>query len=808
MRPPRYSLAPAALATLLAFAAAPAHAQSAPAALQVSLSAMPLAQALNELARQANLQMSFPADQVAGRTAPAVAGRMSVQQALQRLLAGSGLRAEVSGNTIIVSPAGPASAVSNLPTVNVVGDADPVAARVNPPTTVGSKSPLTQREIPQTVSVVTQEQIQAQNMRSVDDALRGAPGVTIEVNQPGFTSYYSRGFPISSTQLDGVPTGIVTSGISGPSDGLAMYDRVEVLYGPAGLLNGFGGDGGVINLVRKRAPDRFTGSVQTSVGNYANSDLQADIGGPLNDAGTLRGRLVADEQYQHLMQESTWQRNRQYYGTLEADLTPTTLARVGFSYTSEYGKPMYGFPVYTNYTVPDIPRSRYLGPDWNRFSSERTNAFAQLEQKLGDGWTAKLSYNYMHTQTGVKSGAIITADPATGLSNRYSLNTDDGNTQNAVDLYVDGPFRLLGRTHHLTLGANYLRIKDISNQYLINPDSGLDFEGDITAPFYDNASYSSDWGGGPENDIRNVSTQYGVYGNMRISLADPLTFVASGRVTWWKNDSIPDSDPYKNFFGNTAIRDKLPAKFSPMLGLIYDVDEHHSLYGSYSSIYLPQAGYEEYSGHVIDPIEGYQYEIGEKSEFLDGKVNTNVALFRIREKNRAMSDPLHPGFNVAQGKAQSQGIELRANGQLTSNLVVGGGYTYTNFRNYDDSFTSHQSFSVITPKHLFKLWANYRLPGDLNKWTVGGAAYVSSKVTYTDTTGFQSNYTSSGGSYKAGGYATFDAHASYRVNRYLTATLSVANLFDRKYVTSLTTGGLGNYYGNPRTVLLTLKANF
>lgn len=784
-------------------------AQATPARKAYAVPAGSIGAALSEFASQAGVTVQIDSRLVEGLSTKGIHGNFTVYEGFTTLLEGTKFEiAESSPGVFLVrARAGSSTAAGEgvLPAVKVRSTTDAQVEQTNPPTTIGSKIPLTQREMPQTISVITQEQIQDQDMRTVDDAMRYAPGVITEVNQPGFTSYYSRGFPISSTQFDGVPTGIVTSGISGPTDNLAMYDRVEVLYGPAGLLNGFGGDGGVINLVRKRAPDTFMASIQASAGSYANSDVQADIGGPLNQTGTLRGRVVADEQYQHLMQDGTWQRNQQFYGTLEADLTPTTLLRFGASYTDNDGKPMYGFPNYTNYTLPDISRSAYLGPDWNSFSSQRTTAFAQIEQKLGDGWTAKLSYNYLRTTTDVLTGAIITADPTTGLSNRYSINTNDYNTQNAVDVYAAGPFQLFGRTHQLTIGANYLHINDLTNQFLINPDTGLDFEGDITAPLFDNTAYSNAFAGGPQNDIANVSTQYGIYGNARFSLADPLTLVVSGRVTWWNNDSTPSANPNDNYFGNVVLNDRLPAKFSPMAGLLYDIGQHQTVYASYSSIYLPQPGDETFSGHVINPIQGDQYEIGEKGDYFDGILSTTVALFHIREENRAMADLMHPGFDIAQGEAQSQGVELRANGRITPDWIVGAGYTYTDWRNDDDSFTSHQSFSVVTPKHLFKLWTSYKLPGGYNRWTIGGSVYATSKVFYTDSTGFLSGYTLPGGTITAGGYASFDARVAYQYDKHLSAALSVTNLFDRKYITSLTTGGLGNYYGNPRQVMLTLR---
>lgn len=810
----RPRLAPLALAAHLALAATftlgvatHAHAQSATKTVDYDIPGGPLADGLNRFAQQSGVSIVLDANRLRGLRTPGLKGRYDIDAGFDTLLRGSGFVADKTASGYVLRQVPVIASAADgamLPATNVNATNDR-AESLNPPTTVGSKSALTQREIPQTISVISQQQIQEQSMRTVDDAMRYAPGVTTEINQPGFSSYYSRGFPISTTQFDGVPTGVVTSGISGPTDNLAMYDRVEVLYGPAGLLNGFGGDGGILNLVRKRAPDQFEASVQASAGNYSNGDLQADIGGPLNEAGTLRGRIVADEQYQHLMQDTTWQRNQQFYGTLEADITPTTQVRIGASYSDTYGRPMYGFPSYTNYSLPDLSRSTYLGPSWNWFESQRETVFGQIEQKLANDWTVKLSYNYMHTTTDVLSGSIANADAATGLANMYSLNTDDYNTQHAIDVYATGPFQLLGRKHQLTIGANYLHSTDLTNQYLINPSSGLDFEGDINASLYDNSAYSNAFAGGPQNDVTTISNQYGIYGNVRFSLADPLTLVLSGRVTWWNSESVPSADPNNNYFGNVATYDRLPAKFSPMLGLVYDFLPHHTLYASYSSIYQPQAGDEMFGGGVIKPIEGAQYEVGEKSDWLDGRMSTSVALFHIKESNRAMSDPLHTGYYIAEGQATSQGVEFRFNGKLTADWSVNAGYTYVDWHNDDTSFTAHQSFAVVTPKHLFKLWTSYRLPGEYHRWTVSGGMYLTSSVFYRDTSGYLSNYTAAGGTLNAGGYATFDARVAYQFDKHWSAAFAVSNLFDRKYITSLTTGGLGNYYGNPRQFLLTLR---
>jgi len=702
------------------------------------------------------------------------------------------------------SKAAPAQAVGStsatpgteLPPVNVSANRDASDA-VNPPITVGSKIPLAQREIPQSVSVVTQQQIQAQNSTTIDDALKYVPGVTVELLGPNSTAYYARGFPITTFQLDGVPTALSSGNSSMTPDDLAMYDRVEVLRGPAGLFNGFGGDGGTINLVRKRAPSTFQASAEVSVGTYADHREQVDIGGPLNAAGTLRGRLVAMQHDQHLMQDGSWQRDQQVYGTLEADLTSTTTARIGMSYSKQFGHEMYGLPYYSNYSILNISRSDYIGAPWDYVDSERTNAFAEVEQKLAGGWTAKIAYN--HTQLNMRSLYGIAGspvDPDTNVGNPYSNSFMDSNQQDAVDLYASGPFKLFGRTHQLTIGANYLHQTDHSTEYFINPDSGLDIWGDYYANVLTAQSlYSNDFAGGPQNDYRTSTNQYGIYGNARFSILDPLTLVVGGRVTWWNNTLTPNADPYLNEFGETYSHSSEGPKFTPFVGLVYDINDTYSAYASYTSIYKPQTSFYTYTGNMIKPVTGNQYEIGLKGEYFGGKLNTSIALFQIDEDNRAFSDPGHPGFFLAQGDARSRGVETEASGEVLPGWTVSGGYTYTMVSSLDKSVNQGSPFSMTTPKHLFKLWTNYQLPGKLHDWNVGGALYVQSSTYYSDGVG----------NVVAPGYATVDATIGYQITKNVSAALSVTNLFDRKYIATVAGAG-GNYYGNPAKVLFTLRA--
>ncbi len=161
-----------------------------------------------------------------------------------------------------------------------------------------------------------------------------------------------------------------------------------------------------------------------------------------------------------------------------------------------------------------------------------------------------------------------------------------------------------------------------------------------------------------------------------------------------------------------------------------------------------------------------------------------------------MSDPRFPneGDYVAAGKARSKGIELKATGNITPDWTVLAGYAYSDAY-YMDSSTNPDglSFSRTKPKHLFKLWTNYRLPGKLDKFSIGGGAFISSGISASDGIG----------TVRQGGYATVDMRLGYQISKQLSASLNVTNLFDRKYYDSVVTTGF--MWGTGRQVLLNLR---
>ncbi|MFT4193209.1 TonB-dependent receptor plug domain-containing protein, partial [Ottowia sp.] len=268
--PRRRAVARAALAMGLALQVGAAAAQ----AHRFDIPAQPLAPALAALARQAGLQVVFAPELAEGRQAPAVQGTREVADALRTLLAGSGLQGRVQGRTLVVERApAPAPALSGqegtLPEVKVMAQADRSG------TTEGTGSfttrtmssathlPLTLRETPQSVTVLTSARIEADNLVDLVDIAAAVPGLSLQSSEVR-PVLESRGYIIESVTQDGIATPY--DWYFGDSLGnLAMQDRVEVVRGATGLMQGAGNPSGAINMVRKRPTHTWQFKASTSV---------------------------------------------------------------------------------------------------------------------------------------------------------------------------------------------------------------------------------------------------------------------------------------------------------------------------------------------------------------------------------------------------------------------------------------------------------------------------------------------------------------------------------------------------------------
>ncbi|WP_159916312.1 TonB-dependent receptor [Pantoea sp. 18069] len=801
-----------AIAVLLATSAMPgAFAQTSPSASPVqrtyAIEPGPLDEALLRLSTAAGMGLSFEPSLVDDLRSPGLRGSYGNEEALRRVLQGSGLEAQQRGDGLFVlrkssaaregSAGAPAGSAVTMAAVTVSAQAERSA------TTEGSdslavravsinKGTQSLKDIPQSISVVTRKQLDEQAITDLRVAISNVTGMVGAQGVGQGMVLFARGFEINDWQYDGVaiPRNTYALGNWG-TEGMVFYDRVEVLRGASGLLQGTGSPGGAVNLVRKRGQSEKTVSVTARAGSWDRYGLQLDAGGPLNDEGTLRARLVVDEARGHSFIDYVNDRTRSLYAALDYDIGPDTTVGVGVSHSDSQSRPMiYGVPLRADGSDVGLPRSTYTGAWWNRSSIEQTMLYADLDHRFNADWKLKLAavrLSEKNTSSHQRMHGNVAAD-GSGMTYANWI-TDFDSEKVGLDAYVNGRFQALGLRHETTVGASYSKYTSDDMFARTFTAGGNLFAIDHNRPQPTVASLLAD--GGRQYLAGYDVQQKGVYASLRTRLTEQLTAIAGARASWY--DAIYNDKQASTRTVTTASRE-----ITPYAGLVYALTPQWSAYGSYTGVFVPQSE-RTAAGNVLEPIIGKNYELGIKGELADGRVNTSLAVFRYDHNKRAVND-LEAGFacdgwycSRNSGKVRSQGMEAEVSGEVLRNLQVMAGYTYNTTEFLSDPEEQGKAFSTITPKHMLRAWASYRLPGEWNRLTVAGGVN-----TQSHTLGYDR-------SFKLAGFTVGNLRLSYQATREVNVAVNVNNVFDKRYVLPGYVGYTGSTYGEPRNVMLTLK---
>lgn len=773
--------------------AAPLQAQAAAQAqvYRFEIPAQSLDSALAAFSAVTRVQVLVPGEFTQGLRSSGLKGSYPQDQALARLLQGTGLSASVIDADSVTLERQRAAGDTSMQLGAVKIDSSALGA-----TTEGSGSYTTGaltigkgeqklKDIPQSVSVVTRQRLNDQNMNSLQDAMRQVTGATIKSYNSGsnLNDVYMRGFLVDQVQVDGVSQ-LTGQGDMATSFDLAMFDRVEVLRGPSGLYQGAGEPGGTINLVRKRALGTFGLSGELSAGSWDRYHSTVDITGPLNSDGSLRGRFVTAYENNQSFVDHAQNERPMVYGRLEYDLTPATTLSLGGAYQRNNSTPAFGLPAYADGKLLDVSRSSFVDAKWNELDERVWEGFFEVDHALDDGGQFKTSLTYRDAETPTRNftwtdGAV---DRATGASSAVAYAYYTHIKTLGLDSFVTLPVEAFGRSHELTVGAEYQHLdKDFTYGGQEYFDINVYDPGSINIPKRNYEMVNGNW-------VK--SQQYGVYGRTKISATDWLDVILGSRVTWFESEGRNANAFFDNF---TNTETNIDRKVIPYAALVAKLTPELSAYASYTSVFKPQTDVDA-SGKPIDPREGEQYELGLKREFLDGRLNGSVALFRIYDENRAQAVERSTYFE-AQGRVRSQGWETELTGNLTDNWSISTGYAFTMLKSMNEE--NYQGIS-ITPKHNFNLWTRYEFKdGPLDGFSVGGGVRAVSQTYYKRDVDFVQ-----------GGYSVATAQLGYRFNKHLSSTLTANNLFDRKYYERVDSAWGSNFYGEPRNLTLTLRASY
>jgi len=792
------------------------HAQTASAVQTFNIPPGPLGEVLTRYASAAGVAITFSAALTEGLQSPGVNGAYTVAQGFAQLLSGSGLVVRQTGPAryALVQTAEPQSredvaGATVLDAVEVFGQR-PAASEGSQSyaaqaTTIGRRT-QTLREIPQSVSVMTRQRLDDQNLTSLEQALQHTPGITVNAAAAGMLyDFYARGFPIQNVSFDSVQMLAGWGGFDIQPD-TATVDRLEVLRGADGLYSGAGQPGGTVNIVRKRPLAQALTAANLSLGSWQNKRAELDVSRPLNAAGSVRARAVLAWQHKDFFFHAPHADKHVAYGVLEADLGPRTTAGFGLNYQRADSPMDTGHPRAVDGSDLGLPRRRSFTSRWNFYNFETAQVFADLDHAFNDVWSLRVNASFLK-ETSVFKDAYIRGsyDPATqsGLS-IYGNAGRSESRQHGLDVFLDGQFHLFSRSHGISIGANHIErdSPSFTKEGWDFPELGtpvpLAFDPDqIAEPAMPHMRKSG-------ND---TTRQSGIYGVARWSLNDDLTLITGARATWYEYES-------RNLDAGTLNnRYRQNGEITPYAGVVWDFHPNTSFYASYTDIFRVQSNLYQASGTPLDPAVGSNIEIGLKASSDDERFNGSLAVFRIDESNRSQTDPdwqtACPGnpsggaCYLNAGKVRSQGIEAEVNGELVRGWHWFAGYTwnttkYLRDRAADGSASANQgrTFRSIAPKHMLRLYTRYTLPGAWNRWALSAGVNVQSATT-----------TGAGIVARQPGYAVWNAGIGYTVNPRVALHLSVNNLFDKVYYRRINTRE-GNMYGEPRSVMLSARMNF
>ncbi|MEP6906910.1 MAG: TonB-dependent siderophore receptor [Pseudoxanthomonas sp.] len=647
------------------------------------------------------------------------------------------------------------------------------------------------KETPQSISVVSQEQMEQFGADSLDDALRLATGIQVEQTSTNQTQYLSRGFEIKNTQIDGVGLpngwGVVTNAMD--SFG---FEKLEVIRGANGLLTGVGNAAGTINYVRKRPTNEAQGQVGITFGSDNRRRVEADYSTPFNEDGTWAARVVlAREESDSYLRD--FESDRTYlYGVVDGQVGENGTLAFGYSWQkADTSGNMWGALSFidTNGNQLEWEHSASTTQDWTYWNSTTHAGFVEYTHRLSDNWQAKASYNYRvydHESQLFMGYSLFGMDPATGEGlYGWAYKSPYETTAHIGDVTLNGHFELFGRDQEAMFGVSTARSEG-TDWYNPTDTTGPQFGALPGFPYTGDAIAEPVWGDRAVYTTLNQRLTR-VFGATRLAFTDRFKTILGFNWAEYQRDSVD------NTLATSDITDR---NFAPYAGVTFDFTDRITGYANYSYIYQPQDAV-DYDRAYIDPSKGTNYEIGVKAEWLDQRLLTTLAWFSAKQDGLAT----YVGTRFLDGYAygysrpvdiDSKGLEFEATGKLSDNTSLLFGYTHLKMDGEDGSDTYRW-----VPRNTANLLLSTRLASFPALSFGAGGRWQSEVSNFED-------YVASA-PVRQNSYTLLNAFVAWDITPDVTLRANVSNFTDKKYIQSLYSV---SYYGPPRQYALSLNWRF
>lgn len=701
---------------------------------------------------------------------------------------------------ILVSQQSFADDTQQLPTITVTAESEQnelsserSKAYIIQNSSTASKLNIPLKETPQTVNVLTRQQLDDFALDNTRDVLRNTPGIIVSNQETERTSYLARGFKISNVLVDGV--GIPLEGYNYNNDNpdSFLFDRVEVVKGANALNNGIGDPGATINMIRKRPTSDLQTAFNASYGSWNTQRYEVDVSSPLTQDGKVRGRVFGYQQTGDSYLDRYELEKNGIGAVVEADITDTTLLTAGYTETNHKPNGVnWGSNPLINTEGEQLSYSRNYNysPSWAHWDSNIKSYFAELEQKLGGDWTAKLTYDEKRTQRDSKLLFLSGKPGANGTSGIFlypGMYIDDNKEQQA-SLSFSGTYPLWGQRHEASLG--YVWAKNRLDE--------LGYAGSFVNPLTtDLASFTPEE---PSWDMSKTSGEMHIrqknqslYAATRLHLNDDLKLLLGANYV--------QAESSGSSYGKDTVYDE--DKVLPYAGLTYNFSPEYTGYLSYTSIFRPQTTKAD-DGSINKPIEGESYEVGVKGSWLDDKLTATMAVFRTEQSNYPLRDSDGiPTLRTTQvSDLRSQGYEFGLAGQLTDHFNLSFGYTQFSLKDLINGGDAR----TFNPTQSFNLLTTYQVP-QLPKLKLGLGVQWQDQ-TYLDVPEATANgvITQKAGIIEQDAYALVNLMASYELNEHMTLQANGNNLTNEKYLFNFP--NQQGFYGAPANYSVAVKFKY
>ncbi|WP_310888985.1 TonB-dependent siderophore receptor [Gluconacetobacter dulcium] len=800
--------------------------QGAQAVRSFSIPAQSLDDGLARFGQQSGWQVSVDGNLAKSLTTHGVRGTMTSARALDAILSGTGLTYTITGGrTVVLTKAAASMTLGPVRVGGTVARQDPTGPGVGyvaENTMAGTKTDTPLTEIPNSIYVVTKQQMIDQQPQNVMEALRYTPGVFSEsfgtfnggdsMNGGGIMQ---RGFS-ASQYVDGL---LSTSYVANET---TFLERIEAVNGPASVMYGQNAPGGLVTMSLKKPTATPLHQATLGFGNWDRFQATVDVSDRIGRSGNVRYRIAAigntqgeQADFQHyrrvaVLPSITWDIDARTSLTLigSYSYTPANGANAGAQYTPNG-------TLIVNEKYPRIPRHTFAG--LTNFSEDNAND-AMFEYQFMHAFSKYITFNQVlrweksvqKDKDAFSGGGILTPDPRL----QYYLPEIRNYSSNGVsfDTRLHGTFNT-GPIHHTwVVGSDFRHYNNPQNNTIACSLLNCSF-----ATYYINLYHpqsvhydpcmSTDPSSGCHVTGYNGAWTYfqeGVYFQDQMKWKH-LSVVLGGREDWFSQSSHTYDFSARTTRGASASQNA----FTWRAGIVYQFDFGLAPYFSYSKSFKPQ-GATDFYGKLFQPLTGNQIEAGLKYKVPEKDILLTAAAYRIDEDHYLIADFDHPGFSRDAGVVRSQGFEVAANANVTRDLRVIASYSFSDVRFRKNNLmqrafnpytwksgplTAEEGKTVpTTPRNMFSLFADYTVPASFVKgfginW---GLRYV----------GF--TYATNVNSYKAPAFMLFDIGAHYDFGqatptlRGLVARLAVSNLTNSYYVSSC--GNYNCYVGQGRKI--------